>query len=77
MFVILGLLYFLYLCILWNLTISFFLIKAIENYGNKTLNVFVLSLEEYLRKFWLSHIPEVMELYESLTASLETKVKGY
>lgn len=49
--------------------------QAIEKYGNKTLNVFVLSLEEYLRKFWQSHIPEVMELYESLTASLETKVK--
>lgn len=54
-----------------------FVIQAIEKYGNKTLNVFVLSLEEYLRKFWQSHIPEVMELYESLTASLETKVKGY
>ncbi|XP_048763599.2 DIS3-like exonuclease 1 [Ostrea edulis] len=50
--------------------------KAIEAYGNKTQNVFVLSLEDYLRKFWQSHIPEVMELYESLTASLETKVKG-
>ncbi|XP_062570855.1 DIS3-like exonuclease 1 [Saccostrea cucullata] len=49
--------------------------QAIETYGNKTLNVFVLSLEEYLRKFWQAHIPEVMELYDSLTASLETKVK--
>ncbi|XP_022315246.2 DIS3-like exonuclease 1 [Crassostrea virginica] len=49
--------------------------QAIETYANKTLNVFVLSLEEYLKKFWQNNIPEVMELYESLTASLETKVK--
>jgi hypothetical protein len=55
---------------------DFFFLQAIEAYGNKTQNVFVLSLEDYLRKFWQSHIPEVMELYESLTASLETKVKG-
>ncbi len=41
-----------------------------ETYRNKTPGVFVILLEEYLKKFW-SQIDGIEDLYQSLTFSLE------
>ena len=38
--------------------------------------MFVLSIEEYLEKFWQFYIPGVMELYKSITEVLGNKTKG-
>ena len=56
--------------------ISSYFLQAIEEYGNKTVNVFVLSMEEYLERFWQFFIPGVMELYKSITEVLGNKTKG-
>ena len=56
--------------------ISLYFSQAIEEYGNKTVNVFVLSMDEYLEKFWQFFIPGVMELYKSITEVLGNKTKG-
>ena len=47
----------------------------VEELGYKTLNVFVLSMEDYLESFW-QDIPGTMDLFESLKASLDVKQKG-
>ncbi|KAJ8307659.1 hypothetical protein KUTeg_014786 [Tegillarca granosa] len=44
--------------------------------SNKTINVFVLTLKEYLDTFWKLAVLGLMELYDSITASLETKIKS-
>ncbi|KAK3090437.1 hypothetical protein FSP39_011852 [Pinctada imbricata] len=49
--------------------------QAVEKYGSTTLNVFVMTLEDYLNQFWSPLIPDIMELYHSITASMECKVK--
>ncbi|GAB1611006.1 DIS3-like exonuclease 1 [Argonauta hians] len=49
--------------------------KVIEEFGCKTLNVFVLLMEDYMKSFW-EDLPGVMDLYTSLCASLESKQKG-
>ena len=38
--------------------------------------MFVLSIEDYLEKFWQFYIPGVMELYKSITEVLGNKTKG-
>ena len=50
-----------------------------EVLGNKTKGMWysvVLSMEEYLEKFWQFYIPGVMELYKSITEILGNKTKG-
>ncbi|XP_029646504.1 DIS3-like exonuclease 1 [Octopus sinensis] len=49
--------------------------KMIEEYGCKTLNVFVLSMEDYMNNFW-EELPGIIDLYASLRASLDSKQKG-
>ena len=51
-------------------------LQAAEEYGSKTVNVFVLSMEEYLEKFWQFFIPGIMDLYKSITEVLANKIKG-
>ena len=41
--------------------------KIVENYGNKTVGVFVMSTEDYLTNFYPT-IQSVLELYYSLAA---------
>lgn len=50
--------------------------KIIEECGNKTINIFVMKLEEYLQTFWKQSSPSLMELYESLTVSVQNKSKN-
>ncbi|XP_071112514.1 DIS3-like exonuclease 1 [Haliotis cracherodii] len=46
--------------------------EAVAKYSNRTLNVFVMCLKDYLVGF-LSSLTGAMDLYESLTAALESK----
>ena len=41
-----------------------------NKYKSNTLGVFVLTLEDYLKKFW-PNLTEATDLYESLSASLK------
>lgn len=50
-------------------------LTMVEELGYKTLNVFVLTMEDYLESFW-QDIPGTMDLFESLKASLDVKQKG-
>ncbi|XP_070541854.1 DIS3-like exonuclease 1 isoform X2 [Ptychodera flava] len=44
--------------------------KLIKELGAKTTGVFLLSMEEYLKKFW-SSVTNALDIYESLSASLK------
>lgn len=50
-------------------------LAMVEELGYKTLNVFVLTMKDYLESFW-QEIPGTMDLFESLKASLDVKQKG-
>ncbi|KAK3604725.1 hypothetical protein CHS0354_018965 [Potamilus streckersoni] len=50
--------------------------QTCEEYGKKTVNVFVLTVEDYLNRFWKDISPGLMELYYSLKASVGRKSKG-
>jgi DIS3-like exonuclease 1 len=48
--------------------------KSVERYGNMTVGVLVMSMDEYLNNFWPEFI-EARELYDSISSSLtELKV---
>ncbi|XP_071139750.1 DIS3-like exonuclease 1 [Mytilus edulis] len=53
--------------------------KIIAEYGSKIINVHVMKLGEYLQTFWKQANTSLMDLFESLTASVQskTKKKGY
>ncbi|XP_021369057.1 DIS3-like exonuclease 1 isoform X3 [Mizuhopecten yessoensis] len=49
--------------------------QVIAEYGNRQMNVFVLTLQEYLDTFWKMILPSITDLVDSITASLETRTK--
>ena len=49
--------------------------QAVKKYSNTTLNVFVMTVKDYLGMFW-STLSGVLDLYESLSAALKTRNKG-
>ncbi|XP_041372546.1 LOW QUALITY PROTEIN: DIS3-like exonuclease 1 [Gigantopelta aegis] len=48
--------------------------QAVKEYSNKTLNVFVMPMKDYLNSFW-STLTGIIDLYDSLSAALKTKNK--
>lgn len=52
---------------LFVLLYSSFSYKAVENYGNKNLGIFVLNVQDYLINFY-PEVQSVLELYYSLAA---------
>lgn len=50
--------------------------QVVEEYGSKTLGVFVITIKQYLENFW-PNFTEAHVLYESLKCSVEnTNAKG-
>ena len=58
-------------CLLYHnllvLTYASFSNKAVENYGNKNLGIFVMNVQDYLINFY-PEVQSVLELYYSLAA---------
>ncbi|KAK6178827.1 hypothetical protein SNE40_011323 [Patella caerulea] len=48
--------------------------EAIQLYSDKKVNVFVMTVKDYLAGFW-EQLEGIMDLYESLTTALENKSK--
>ncbi|XP_060081062.1 DIS3-like exonuclease 1 [Ylistrum balloti] len=47
--------------------------QVIAEYGSQQVNVFVLTLQEYLDTFWKIIVPSITDLVDSITASLEAR----
>ncbi|XP_069126738.1 DIS3-like exonuclease 1 [Argopecten irradians] len=49
--------------------------QVIAEYGNLQVNVFVMTLQDYLDTFWKMILPSITDLVYSITASLEAKTR--
>ncbi|ESO87500.1 hypothetical protein LOTGIDRAFT_127673 [Lottia gigantea] len=50
--------------------------QVIKEYEDKTVNIFVLNVKDYLKGFW-HNLDGIVDLYESITTALDNKSKDY